>query len=152
MKKCGKCQEEKRLEDFALNKVKRDGRQAYCRKCNTEWAREKYKESPERRRTIVARNQKLKHRNQNAVYEWLQGKACLDCNNPNLMVLTFDHREDKKYTVSDMVQHGYSLDTIFNEIAKCDIRCFNCHMIKDSQRNGGLRWRGTISSVKASLS
>lgn len=40
LKKCARCQEEKTFDQFAKYKKARDGHQAYCRKCNTEAARE----------------------------------------------------------------------------------------------------------------
>jgi hypothetical protein len=144
VKKCNKCQTEKALTEFATNNAKPDGKQAYCRKCSTLWAREKYQSDPNRRLTIVKRNERLRIRNQTEIENYLEGKSCVDCGITNKVVLTFDHRENKRGTVSDMVLHGYSLNTIYEEIAKCDIRCFNCHMIKDSKRRGGLKWRGTL--------
>jgi len=83
----------------------------------------------------------LKIRNQLAVYEYLKDKACVDCGITNPVVLTFDHvRGTKLKEVSTMVKESWGLKAIFDEIAKCEIRCFNCHMIKDSLRRGGKKW------------
>lgn len=40
LKKCARCKNEKPFDQFAKYKKARDGHQAYCRKCNTEAARE----------------------------------------------------------------------------------------------------------------
>lgn len=145
MKTCSKCKESKSLNEFAKHSGKKDGLQTYCRACQTKWATEKYHSDPNRRITIVKRNERLRTRNKQAIENYLRGKSCVDCGNDNIVVLTFDHiREKKRATVSDMVLHGYSLEAIHKEISKCEIRCFNCHMIKDSKRRGGLKWRGTI--------
>jgi hypothetical protein len=90
-----------------------------------------------------------KVRNQQAVYEYLLTQKCADCSLTNPVVLTFDHvRGKKKLAISDMVKQSYGLKTIFAEIAKCEIRCFNCHMIKDSLRRGGKKWNALNSSLK----
>jgi hypothetical protein len=76
-----------------------------------------------------------------AVYEYLLSHPCVDCGIANPVVLTFDHFRDKVLEVSNMVMQSFGVETIFAEIAKCDVRCFNCHMIKDSLRRGGKKWK-----------
>ncbi len=49
-----------------------------------------------------------------------------------------------------MVKQSLALATIFEEIAKCEIRCFNCHMIKDSLRRGGVKWKALNEPVTES--
>lgn len=88
------------------------------------------------------RNDKLRIRNQVVVYEYLLEHPCVDCGIDDPVVLTFDHvRGKKRGTVSDMVKQSWGLKTIFEEIAKCEIRCFNCHMKKDSVRRGSRKWK-----------
>ena len=53
------------------------------------------------------------------------------------MVLTFDHvRGSKKMNISQMINQGYSIATIQDEIDKCEVRCGNCHMRIEKQRRG----------------
>src|SRR5438046_2401697 len=101
------------------------------------WDR-KYYES--HRLRFQERNKSAKIRNQFAVDEYLKDKACVDCGTTNRVVLTFDHTRDKKYTISQMVNYSYGLELIFEEIAKCEIRCFNCHMIKEAKKRGNFKW------------
>ena len=59
--------------------------------------------------------------------------GCVDCGyNAHPAALDFDHRDgsEKKGNVSRMV----SLDRVKAEIAKCDVRCANCHRIKTYER------------------
>ena len=44
------------------------------------------------------------------------------------VVLEFDHVNGKKINnIANMVQRGWALETIKNEISKCEVRCANCH-------------------------
>ena len=54
---------------------------------------------------------------------------CVDCGEDDPRVLDFDHRDPKtkRKGVAYMVQAGYSLEAAKAEVAKCDIRCANCH-------------------------
>ena len=58
-------------------------------------------------------------------------KDCGYCENP--LALQFDHvRGEKLGSVSTM--YTGSLDKLMAEIAKCDVRCANCHLIKTYTR------------------
>jgi len=60
---------------------------------------------------------------------------CVDCGESEPIVLEFDHVRGEKYkNVSDMVNQSYSIETIKDEIRKCDIRCANCHRKKTHER------------------
>ena len=57
--------------------------------------------------------------------------GCVDCGyNANYLALQFDHKEgsDKHYEVSQIVKR--SPRRMLAEIAKCEVRCANCHAIK----------------------
>jgi len=44
------------------------------------------------------------------------------------VALEFDHVRGKKIkAVARMAQDAFSLESIIEEIAKCDVRCSNCH-------------------------
>ncbi len=47
---------------------------------------------------------------------------CDKCNNSTIA-------ENKKYSIADM-RGNYCLDVVKAEIAKCDVRCANCHRRK----------------------
>lgn len=124
--------------------VDQDGLQTSCKSCQTAYGKARYQRTPQQ---FKARNKQLKIRNQIKVYEFLEAKSCLDCGVNNPVVLTFDHvRGVKKMAVSNMVKQSWGLQTIFEEIAKCEIRCFNCHMIKDSLRRGGKKWNALLEA------
>jgi hypothetical protein len=63
------------------------------------------------------------------VSSYLAAHPCLDCGEPDPIVLEFDHRPGtiKRFNVSEGINSRYSMQTMLAEIAKCDIRCANCH-------------------------
>lgn len=59
--------------------------------------------------------------------------GCCDCGyNESSVALDFDHRdgEEKLFTLTGDKLAGISWERIEAEIAKCDIRCANCHRIR----------------------
>jgi hypothetical protein len=71
------------------------------------------------------------------VYTYLKEHPCIDCGEPDPMVLTFDHINGiKKMNISQMVNQGYSLEAIRSEMAICVVRCANCHMRIEKKRRG----------------
>lgn len=95
---------------------------------------------------VKEKNQLAHKRNQQLIREFLQGKACVDCGETDPVVLTFDHLRDKKYTISDIIRRAYSTETIMAEIAKCVIRCFNCHMRDEARKRGRLLFKSPIAA------
>lgn len=70
--------------------------------------------------------------------EYLTEHPCIDCGNDDPRVLEFDHREStaKRMAVSVLARSGYSLPTVQAEVAKCDVRCANCHRIRTHLQRG----------------
>ena len=68
-------------------------------------------------------------------YAWLaalKAAPCVDCGKTfPACVMQYDHvRGVKKKDVALMIAGGWSLKTIAEEIAKCDLVCANCHAIR----------------------
>ncbi|MFY3742241.1 MAG: hypothetical protein HMLIMOIP_002705 [Candidatus Nitrosomirales archaeon] len=70
------------------------------------------------------------------LWNYLLEHPCIDCGMANPIVLEFDHvRGIKKFEIGKAVTgSGRSWETILTEIAKCDVRCRNCHAIQTFQR------------------
>lgn len=96
---------------------------------------EYYKEKAKRREILV----------RTLVHEFIAGyfmsHPCVDCGEKDILVLEFDHRsrQDKLDDVAGLVRKGYSSKSLINEIAKCDVRCSNCHRRKTERETGS--WR-----------
>ena len=68
------------------------------------------------------------------VIEYLLRHPCIDCGEVDLIVLEFDHRDPstKRMAVSSLLRYS-SWTLIEAEIAKCDVRCANCHRRKTAR-------------------
>ena len=70
---------------------------------------------------------------------------CVDCGEKDPIVLTFDHvRGEKRMDVAAMLHGNYKWESILIEIAKCEVRCANCHMRKTAKQFG---WYAKITPV-----
>lgn len=143
MKQCPRCKEFKSESEFGKNKARKDGVSAYCAACRREidrayWANA----SPERRAKNLARAQQNKPkylgRNRELIRKHLLAHPCIDCGENDIIVLQFDHI-DPATKVDDICRMVWSLrpvKEIENEIAKCEVRCANCHMRRTAEQFG----------------
>jgi hypothetical protein len=70
----------------------------------------------------------------NYVYGFLAKNPCVDCGESNIIVLDFDHLENKKFSISIMIRYVRKISDIEKEMSKCDVRCANCHRKKKLQK------------------
>lgn len=72
------------------------------------------------------------------LYEYLLSHPCVDCGEDNPIILEFDHRGDDKkdFNLGDVSHKGTSLRRVRDEVAKCDVRCANCHRKKTYKEAG----------------
>jgi hypothetical protein len=73
-------------------------------------------------------------RNVGFVYEYLGSSSCIDCGIADPVVLEFDHVGPKRDAVTALAWSGYSLASIIREIARCEVRCCNCHRRRTAER------------------
>ena len=130
-KTCTTCGETKPLEDFNRRTTSRDGRQPRCRACTSAADR-------------VPRGRV--EQNRRAVWAHLKTHPCVDCGESDLVVLDFDHRDptQKIQTVAALTRTA-PLAVLLAEIAKCDVRCGNCHRIRTVEQLG--YWRALFGSL-----
>ena len=75
------------------------------------------------------------------ILKHLQENPCVDCGEGDPIVLEFDHRRDKEFNIANAVNLGVGVKRLEDEIAKCDVRCANCHRRK-TYREQGLGHKG----------
>jgi hypothetical protein len=137
-KSCNGCMRALAVEAFATRE--RGGRialQHHCRECQSKYRRNHYlvnrtkyldKAKQNRRTAVVA-----VHR---AITRHLLSHPC-PCGESDPVVLEFDHvRGEKSFNISDAARWGWSMERVFEEVAKCDVLCANCHRRKTAKQLG----------------
>ena len=135
MKRCARCKAEKTLGDFNRSPKNRDGRHSYCRACQ----KAHYRDNAARHKANVRRMSAARRQQALDVIVDRFSEGCVDCGSTDIRVLEFDHvRGTKVASVGSMVRRGRALAVIRAEIAKCDVRCRNCHAIVTVERRAVL--------------
>lgn len=87
-----------------------------------------------------ARARKFTKKNRQVLRDWIwdffKVHPCVDCNETDPIVLQFDHQKDKKFEIGLAVRKSISLEALKEEVAKCEVRCANCHMKKTAKDFG----------------
>jgi hypothetical protein len=128
-------------EDFRWRDKDRGIRQTRCKYCQSQVSKQHYKNNKQPYFDRVrAREVLVIEDNQKRLADYLRRHPCVDCGQTDIRVLEFDHvRGNKSNNIARMVGEGFSWSTIEAEIAKCEVRCANCHRIKTNERSGW--WR-----------
>lgn len=90
---------------------------------------------------VKARTREHTTRTRKEVREWLHTylleHPCIDCGEDNPIILEFDHVRGKKvFNIGEASSKGYSLKRVVAEVAKCEVRCANCHRKKTYKEAG----------------
>lgn len=135
MKRCSKCNEVKPLDDFSANRSRKDGKQGFCKACRSAYQKSWYADNQETQYARVAAN---KLRIARHVYDILVESKCADCPENRPACLQFDHTDPSKklFNVAQAATLGKSLESVDREIAKCIIRCANCHALRTAEQFG----------------
>lgn len=141
MKCCPRCGEVKPLSEFSKDRARRDGVQTMCRPCRRVYDRERYERT--HGRSIPYRPK----RSEPGRGAWLrslkEGRACADCGRVYPpQVMQWDHKPGFE-KVGDVSQAfwGRTRVDVLAEIAKCDLVCTNCHIVRTFTRSDwGQKW------------
>lgn len=135
------------LAEFAFHSPRtRPGRlRSHCRPCDQARKRAYYQANAAK---MTLQNLAAAKRGRQVKYEklfqYLSQHPCVDCGETDVEVLECDHvRGFKADSVVEMVRHNRSWDVIAEELAKCEVRCANCHRRKTNRQFGYRRatWR-----------
>ena len=80
---------------------------------------------------------KERHRKTRELIDMAKNVPCRDCGvvYPPY-VMDFDHvRGSKMFNIGQSISKTAPIDSIINEISKCEVVCSNCHRIRTHQRN-----------------
>lgn len=93
-----------------------------------------YRESTESRKAFYRANRdRIAKRNRSLIRE-AKDTPCADCGikYPHYM-MEFDHVPrfgEKKYNISALATSNCALNRLWNELAKCEVVCANCHQAR----------------------
>jgi hypothetical protein len=139
VRRCGRCGEEKSVDEFAWRRKNRGQRDNYCRPCRAEYKQAHY--AANRQRYIdAARRRKLGLVAERIGYlvAYLREHPCADCGETDPVVLEFDHLRDKKFGVAQGLRDR-KWQSVLDEMAKCEVVCANCHRRRTAKRGGFAR-------------
>lgn len=127
--RCRACGESKPWTEFPRRGTNTDRLQTWCKACFSAYKAKRHQKNHEREVARIHRNQRARIvENRAQVDAYLATHACVDCGEGDIRLLEFDHvRGEKLGDVSTMVNTGRSWRMIETEIAKCEVRCANCH-------------------------
>ena|SRR5258708_14987578 len=134
---CSKCKRE--LSESNFNWKIKDIKLAYhCKDCSRKYIREHYKNNLQ-----YYLNKAKKRRVDMAISyhkyigNYLLTHPCVDCGEKDILVLEFDHkdRKTKDFDVSAMSHNSASIEKMILEVAKCEVRCSNCHRRKTAKES-----------------
>lgn len=115
--------------ELAVKNSRTGQRHSRCKECGRRTSREHYLLN---HAAYIERNRQNNPRdrtqNATAVLEYLQLHPCIMCDESD-PVLESNHKDPgtKSANISDLVRFGCSPTRLFNEIAKCEVMCANCH-------------------------
>ena len=138
---CPGCSQERDIErDFAWKNKVKGTRQRWCKSCQAEANRKHYLSNKQiYLERALTRNSIVNTENNQKLYDYLLQHPCVDCGQTDIRVLEFDHVRGKSASITNLLKNTAPWETIEAEIAKCEVRCVNCHRIKTSER--GKWWR-----------
>ena len=140
MRTCIRCGVSKDESEFNWRSIKKGYLQSVCRTCQAQDSRERDRANV--RASNKASRERAVSRARRFLLDYLSNKSCADCGVKEIEVLTFHHLDPqtKHYNISDMVLHGYGIETIQRELDRCIILCWNCHMKREQWGKGKKNW------------
>jgi hypothetical protein len=134
MRTCHSCGIEKPSTDYVKNRNSKNGRSRKCRECLHQLRVTRGPRTSTKYEYYKGRNNRRRARGREFLRTYLETHPCVDCGESDPVVLEFDHvRGVKENNVTTMCR-SFGNAKILKEIAKCEVRCANCHRRK-TKRN-----------------
>ena len=151
MRECRTCRVIQPLSEFALKNKKTGKRSWKCKTCQRAYAKSHYAANrPNYLARSARRNGIERERIAAYISQYLNCHPCVDCGNQDLRILDFDHRDrsDKRGTINAFIR-SFDWEGMIAEIAKCDVRCANCHRRRTARQLGWYRSQFSEDGVAA---
>lgn len=135
-KQCSRCKKEKPIQEFNFKFKQLGIRQKACSECTRLEVRNHYANNKQYYLLKAhLRNEKIRNTNRNYIWKYLATHPCVDCGEDDPIVLEFDHIRDKKFAIAKLIL-SHEVEDLESEIAKCEVRCSNCHKRKTAKQFG----------------
>lgn len=141
MKTCTQCNITYADPELNFNKKAstKDGLDTSCKVCLKHRRKKIYQNNKEYYIEKGKRNKIVTvQRNRDYIISYLKDHHCVDCGEDDILVLEFDHLDNKVNSISQM--RCSPLKAIIKEIAKCEVRCANCHRRKTAKQFGHYKY------------
>ena len=153
---CSKCGVEKPVEAFPRRRDRPSGRGTICLECRRAYSKTHYAQNTDYYLAKArARREREDLRTFRLLVDYLKAHQCVDCGEADIRVLQFDHIDPSSKTenVSALIRRRLAWSQILAEIAKCEVRCGNCHRRRTLQqrRSGEIREEAILYDGAASL-
>jgi len=135
------CGEYKPREEFGKRYKDKEWRTARCYDCNKEYKRDQYHKhkeyGAEKRREyyrknadkIKAKTKETKERYRKEFQKYKETLSCNRCGESDSACICFHHiNADDKVGAINRMAGSVPLSSLMEEINKCEVLCFNCHM------------------------
>ena len=137
-KRCPHCGEVKSSTEFYANNSRRDGLAGYCKVCQKELARVRYRKTHAPKRKLTDREHYAKHKEQHLKnhkryregrlqFLWSLKTPCVKCGETRKCSIQFHHIDPSEKTV-DLSNGSVGKSRMVEEIKKCVCLCSNCHL------------------------
>jgi hypothetical protein len=143
-KHCTGCRLERPISEFVIKNKDTGRRGTRCRACRSAYGKLHYEKHRDR---YMSRTRRPRHTQRDSYWFWLMNylasHPCVDCGQTDPIVLQFDHRDGttKVGTVGAMLNRA-SWSALLAEVAKCDVRCANCHRLRTAEKFSWSKWIG----------
>jgi hypothetical protein len=140
--RCGGGGKLKPIDEFNIRNRATGKHHTTCKQCQKTYKRNHYlrhlaayKERSARQKTErIDRSHRL-------LAEYLATHPCVDCRESDITVLEFDHIQKKDRHIARIINDGVLWEKILVEIAKCEVRCANCHKRKTAKQFGWWKYK-----------
>jgi hypothetical protein len=148
LRTCRVCKETKPLTEFPLRSLIRQTRQWICLSRQRAYTKEWYQRNRDKH-IAAAYVRRVRQANVlgQRIREYLCDHPCVDCGESDPDVLDFDHLRDKRADVSTLVHSAAAWEVVLAEIAKCEVRCANCHRRRTATKGRYYRTLATIARI-----
>lgn len=138
---CRSCGVLQPLTEFALKNKATGCRSTLCRACQRIYSKRHYRENIA---TYLENAKRHNRRDRDGfaafMLDYFQSHPCVGCGETDPIVLEFDHRDGTyKLKAVGAFARSQDWDGFLAEIAKCDVRCVNCHRRRTARQFGWTR-------------